>query len=205
MDKSKLIENIKSQLKSLMSSEVKFAEVKAGDLMITSPDEELVVGSEVFKTDEDGNNIPLTDGEYTLDSGEKITVVGGKVEGIVASEAEGKEIEIEVKSEEVEVDEEVSEEEVPAEDVEVDETDEEMGSKKMKELEDRMVKCEKMLEEMSKSNNQMKQELANVSSEPSQASISVEPTEFKSVEEKKNGSGSIDIMAIRERARASRK
>jgi hypothetical protein len=204
MDKSKLIENIKSQLKSLMSSEVKFAEVKAGDLMITSPDEELVVGSEVFKTDESGNNVPLTDGEYTLDSGEKIAVVGGKIEGIVASEAEGKEIEIEVKSE-VEVDEEVSEEEVPAEDVEVDETDEEMGSKKMKELEERMVKCEKMLEEMSKANNQMKQELASVSSEPSKASISVEPTEFKSVEEKKNGTGSIDIMAIRERARASRK
>lgn len=201
MDKSKLIENIKSQLKSLMSSEVKFAEVKAGDLMITSPDEELVVGSEVFKTDESGNNVPLTDGEYTLDSGEKIAVVGGKIEGIVASEGvEAGEIEIEVGQPE----EEVSEEEVPAEDV-VDETDEEMGSKKMKELEERMVKCEKMLEEMSKANNQMKQELANVSSEPSKASISVEPTEFKSVEEKKNGTGSIDIMAIRERARASRK
>jgi hypothetical protein len=173
MDKAKLIENIKSQLKSLMTNEVKFAEIKAGDLMISTPDEELVVGSEVFTVDQDGNNVPLTDGEYTLDSGEIITVAAGKIEGIITSTPV-----------EAEEEEEVVVEEEPTEDVEEDiSTDEEdMGSKeKMKQLEDRMVKCEKMLEEMTKMNNKMEQELSKVGALPSTSSISVEPSEFKSV------------------------
>jgi len=196
MDKAKLIENIKSQLKSLMTNEVKFAEIKAGDLMISTPDEELVVGSEVFTVDQDGNNVPLTDGEYTLDSGEIITVAAGKIEGIITSTPV-----------EAEEEEEVVVEEEPTEDVEEDiSTDEEdMGSKeKMKQLEDRMVKCEKMLEEMTKMNNKMEQELSKVGALPSTSSISVEPSEFKSVEDKKNGFGAVDIMSIRERARKNR-
>ena len=197
MDKAKLIENIKSQLKSLMSNEVKFADIKAGDLMISSPDEELVVGSEVFTVDDAGNNIPLTDGDYTLDSGEVITVVAGKVEGIVASTPEV------VEAEEEEV---VVEEEPVVEGETEDETEEEdMGAeKKMKELEERVVKCEKMLEEMSKMNNKMEQELSKVGGLPATEAISVEPSEFKSVEDKKNGVGAVDIMSIRERARKNR-
>jgi hypothetical protein len=197
MDKAKLIENIKSQLKSLMTNEVKFAEIKAGDLMISTPDEELVVGSEVFTVDQDGNNVPLTDGEYTLDSGEIITVAAGKIEGIITS----------TPVVEAEEEEEVVVEEEPTEDVEEDiSTDEEdMGSKeKMKQLEDRMVKCEKMLEEMTKMNNKMEQELSKVGALPSTSSISVEPSEFKSVEDKKSNFGSVDIMSIREKARRSR-
>ena len=201
MDKAKLIENIKSQLKSLMTNEVKFAENKAGDLMISSPDEELVVGSEVFKTDEDGNNVPLTDGDYTLDSGEVITVVAGKVEGIVASVPEEEVVEAEEEIEEpVEVVEAPEgEEEAP----EVEEEDMEAG-KKVKELEDRVAKCEKMLEEMTKMNNKMEQELSKVGGLPATEAISVEPSEFKSVEDKKNGVGAVDIMSIRERARKNR-
>ena len=196
MDKNKLIETIKSQLKALVSSEVKFAEVKAGDLLITSVDEELVVGSEVFTQDQDGNNIPLGDGEYTLDSGEKITVSAGKIDAMAKVDAVEAEVEIEVEP----TKEEMPEEEAPKEDGEEDE----MGSKKMKELEDRMAKCESMLEEMYKSNNKMAQELSKVSGEPSAEPISVEPTEFKSVEDKKSGYSNIDIMSIREKARKNR-
>lgn len=197
MDKNKLIETIKGQLKALVSSEVKFAEVKAGDLLITSVDEELVVGSEVFTQDQDGNNIPLGDGEYTLDSGEKITVTAGKIDAMAKVDAVEAEVEIEV---------EPTEEETPVEkEAPIKEDGEdEMGSKKMKELEDRMAKCESMLEEMSKSNNKMAQELSKVSGEPSTAPISVEPTEFKSVEDKKSGYSNIDIMSIREKARKNR-
>ena len=196
MDKTKLIESIKSQLKSLMASEVKFAEIKAGDLMINCPDEECVVGSEVFTPDADGNNVPLADGDYTLDSGETISVVAGKVTAIAISETP-----VEAAEEDVEVDVE------PTEDGEPVETDEEMGYKPedMKSLMARVAKMEKMLEEMSKANNKMAQELSKVSSEPSTTPIAVEPTGFKSVEERKDGSGAIDIMAIRERARSSRK
>lgn len=206
MDKNKLIENIKSQLKSLMSSEVKFAEIKAGDLMISSPDDELMIGSEVFTVDQDGNNIPLTDGEYTLDSGEKITVVAGKVEAMVNSEISeevvenGVEIEIEPKEDEVKIE---KEEEEVEEEVEVDEEDE-MKKDKMAKIEERLAKIEKMIEEMSATNNKMAQELSAVSDLPSTKSISVEPAEFKSVEDKKSGVGAVDIMAIREKARRGR-
>jgi hypothetical protein len=193
MDKTKLIASIKNQLKSLMMSEVKFAEIKAGDLMINCPDEECVVGSEVFTVDVDGNNIPLADGDYTLDSGETISVVSGKVSAIAITETP---VEAEV---EVEV--EPTEDEEPVmEDEPVDDNPEDM-----KALMARISKCEAMLEEMSKANNKMAQELSKVSGEPSTNPIAIEPTEFKSVEEKKEGFGAVDIMAIRQRARASRK
>lgn len=208
MDKTKLIENIKSQLKSLISAddvEIKMAQVKAGDMMISSPDEELVVGSEVFTIDTDGNNIPLTDGEYTLDSGEKITVANGKVEGIVNAEAPEAEAEIDAAKEDAPVAPADPEAE-PNEAENPEETKKEDGSEdKIAAMEARIAKCEAMLEEMSASNNKMAQELSKVAGEPSAKSISIEPTEFKSVEEKKEGIGAVDILSIRERARASRK
>jgi hypothetical protein len=201
MDKAKLIENIKSQLKSLMTNEVKFAEIKAGDLMISSPDEELVIGSEVFVIDQDGNNVPLTDGDYTLDSGETISVSAGKVETIANAQPE------------VEAPEEVvAAKEDPMMDPEADpneaetpeETKKEGGSEEVKALAARIAKCEAMLEEMSKMNNKMEQELSKVGALPSTSSISVEPSEFKSVEDKKSNFGSVDIMSIREKARRGR-
>lgn len=202
MDKAKLIENIKSQLKSLMTNEVKFAEIKAGDLMISTPDEILVVGSEVFTVDQDGNNVPLTDGEYTLDSGEIITISSGKVEGIITSTpVEAAE---DTPTEEVVVEDEPTEEASGDVEEDVSTAEEDMSAVKMKELETRMAKCEAMLEEMTKMNNKMEQELSKVGGLPSTEAISVEPSEFKSVEDKKNGVGAVDIMSIRERARKSR-
>ena len=196
MDKTKLIENIKNQLKFLMTSEVKFAEIKAGDLMINCPDEECVVGSEVFTPDADGNNVPLADGDYTLDSGETISVVSGKVTAIAITETP-----VEAAEADVEVEVEPTEDEEPViEDEPVDDNEEDMKS-----LMARVAKCEAMLEEMSKANNKMAQELSKVSNEPSTTSIAIEPTEFKSVAEKKDGSSAVDIMSIRERARASRR
>lgn len=200
MDKSKLIETIKSQLKSLLSNEVKFAEVKAGDLLISSPDETLVVGSEVFTIDQDGNNIPLADGDYTLDSGEKVTVVAGKVEGMIASAPE----EVVAEDAVVEEEEPVVEEVLPEGETEEMPEEDAIPEDMVKALETRIAKCESMLEEMSKANNKMAQELSKVSSEPSAEPITVEPTEFKSVEDKKSGFSNIDIMAIREKARKNR-
>jgi hypothetical protein len=207
MDKNKLIENIKNQLKSLMSSEVKFAEIKAGDLMISSPDEELMIGSEVFTVDQDGNNIPLVDGDYTLDTGEKIMVVSGKVEAMVNAEVVDSPEAVEngeMKPEKVEVKKEEVDEEVEVEDEDEDEEVDEMKKDYMAKIEERLAKCEKMLEEMGQANNKMAQELSAVADLPAAKSISVEPSEFKSVEDKKSGVGAVDIMAIREKARRGR-
>jgi hypothetical protein len=201
MNKAKLIERIKEQLKAVISNEVKFAEVKAGDLLISSPDEELIIGSEVYTIDQDGNNIPLTDGDYTLDSGVKIKVVGGKVEAIVAAEAEVEAEEEEVADAEVEVEtEEVADEDEPEE---APTADADMKSI-MKKMMARLEKCEKMIEEMGKEKKVMEQKLSAISSQPSTTAISVEPAEFKSVEDKKSGVGAVDIMSIRDKARKNR-
>ena len=111
------------------------------------------------------------------------------------------EIEVEPSDEDKPKEEEKSDEDKPKEDKP---KEDKMTEEKMKDLENRMNKCESMLEEMSKSNNKMAQELSKVSGEPSTAPISVEPTEFKSVEDKKSGYSNIDIMSIREKARKNR-
>lgn len=201
MNKSQLVEKIKAQLKSLVSQ--KFAEIKAGDLMITSPDEELAIGSEVFTVDTDGNNIPLTDGEYTLDNGVKIAVVAGKVEAMVNPEVEV-EVEVEAEVEEVEAPE---GEEVEAEETETEEKPEEdlpSTTEEMKKLLERVVKCEEMITELVKQKEQMAQEFSKIAEQPSTGAIEVNTAEFKSVDEKKSGFSSIDVMAIREKARKNR-
>lgn len=202
MSKAKLIEKIKEQLKAIVSNEVKFAEVKAGDLMISSPDEELVVGSEVYTIDQDGNNIPLTDGEYTLDSGVKIAVVNGKIEAIVSTETPEAETEIEIEAAEDKT-EDTGEEKMPEEEVKSEEG-EPSKEEEMKKLMERMEKMEQKIEEMMKEKKAMEQKLSAISEEPSTKSISVEPTEFKSVEDKKESVSAVDVMAIREKVRKNR-
>jgi hypothetical protein len=198
MNKSQLVEKIKAQLKSLVSQ--KFAEVKAGDLMITSPDEALAIGSEVFTVDTDGNNIPLTDGEYTLDDGVKIAVVAGKIEAMVNPEAE-----VEAEVEEVVAPE--GEVEVEVEEPETEEKPEEdmpATAEEMKKLMERVMKCEEMITELVKQKEQMAQEFSKLAEQPSTEAIEINTSEFKSVDEKKSGFGSIDVMAIRDKARKNR-
>ena len=198
-DKMDLIDMIKSQLKDLISGKEevvasKFLEVKAGDLMITSPDEELLVGSEVYSVDADGNNVPLADNEYILDSGIKIVVSGGKVSALVSSEAPVEE----PMAEEVPAEEEAPVEETP----EVEEEPE--ADDKMLELMERIAKCEEMIAEMAKGNEKMAVEFSRIAEQPSVEPIRVEPSEFKSVEDKKSSAGLPDIASIREMARKNR-
>lgn len=200
MNKTKLIEKIKDQLKAIVSNEVKFAEVKAGDLMISSPDEELVVGSEVYTVDQDGNNLPLSDGEYTLDSGVKIEVVAGKITSLESVEEPEAETEIEVEAEKTE---DTGEDKMPEEEVKKEEG-ETSKDEEMKKLMERMEKIEKMVEEMGKEKKAMEQKLSAISNEPSTKAISVEPAEYKSVEDKKESIGSVDVMAIRDKVRKNR-
>jgi len=199
-DKMDLIDKIKSQLKDLISGKEevvasKFLEVKAGDLMITSPDEELLVGSEVYSVDADGNNVPLADNEYILDSGVKIVVSGGKVSALVSSEAPIEE----PMAEEVPVEEEVPAVEEAPEEEEAPEADD-----KMLELMERITKCEEMIAEMAKGNEKMAVEFSKIAEQPSVEPIRVEPSEFKSVEDKKSSAGIPDILSIREMARKNR-
>jgi hypothetical protein len=50
----------------------------------------------------------------------------------------------------------------------------------------------------------MEQKLSAISGEPAKKAISVEPAEFKSVEDKKESVGAVDVIAIREKLRKNR-
>lgn len=206
MNKNELIEKIKTQLKSLVSSEAKFAEQKAGDRLIVTPDENFMIGSEVYLRDEAGNNVPLLDGEYVFDDGVKIVVEAGKIKAMVEPEteveaaAEGEaETEVETPESEAPANEEKPEEDMPSQ------------AEEMKKVMERLAKCEEMISEMAKKfeavtkeNEEMKQEFSKIAEQPSTSKIEPAVAEFKSVEEKSNSIGAVDIMAIREKARKNR-
>jgi hypothetical protein len=188
-NKKGLIEKIKEQLASLLKSEKTFAQIQAGEMTITSKDEEFTVGSEVYTVDQDGNNIPLADGEYKADDGTKMVVSGGKI--------------TEIKKEEVEVETETETEEVEAK--EHYGKEKEMGSmeKRMEEIEMAITEMMKKMEEFGKKEEVMMEKFSKLSSLPADEKITQKNVEFKSIEEKKNGE-KVDIQAIREAIRKNR-
>lgn len=66
-------------------NKVKFSEnvLSDGTILVY---EKLEVGVEIFVKDTEGNQLPATDGEYTLEDGTKISVKDGKIESIEAIE-----------------------------------------------------------------------------------------------------------------------
>lgn len=199
MNKQELIEKIKTQLKSLVSSEVKFAEQKAGDRLIVTPDENFMINSEVYLRDEEGNNVPLLDGEYIFDDGVKIVVEAGKIKAMVEPEAELEDEETDdvqvEETDDVQVDASEDNKETPKEDAM------EKLMAKIKMIEEKVEEMAKKFEEVEKENEQMKQEFSKIAEQPSTSKIETAVAEFKSLEEKANSIGAVDIMAIREKAR----
>lgn len=96
MKKLDLINKIKNQLSAIVKGE--YAMIKAGEMMLYTPDEEFMMGSEIFLMDESNNAVDLTDGEYALDNGVVIKVEAGKV---VSMSSEKEEVEMEETVEEV--------------------------------------------------------------------------------------------------------
>lgn len=96
----KITEKLKVVLKSVLS--IQMGEVKTDKLVMTFDAEELAEGLEVFTTDENGEVIPVADGEYTAEDGRIIVVAEGKV--------------TEIREEEIKVEEEIIEIDTPAED-----------------------------------------------------------------------------------------
>lgn len=64
----------------------KFAEARLEDgTMIMTPAEEMAEGVEVYVSNDDGEQMPVPDGTYTLESGEEIVVSEGKIQSIQAA------------------------------------------------------------------------------------------------------------------------
>ena len=195
MKKQDLVSRIKLQLKSLLQTEHKFMEVKAGDLLLTTPAESLEVGAEIFYVDADGNNAPLNEGEYTLDNGIKIMVAGGKIAGIFEPETE------------------LEPEDVSEEEMAVNPESEEVIKDKMasgidmvefEAMKERLGKCEMMIEKMMKDKEMMEKKMSEFAALPLEAPIQTQPTENKSFAAKKESLSAVDVMSIRERVRKNR-
>jgi len=95
---------------SLFKQEIKLSEIKSKDgYTFVSPDEEIIIGSEIYSIDADGNQIPLVgEVEIVSEDGKAFKVLDGKVTEIEAIEEkpeETPEVELEVKPEnETEID-----------------------------------------------------------------------------------------------------
>lgn len=63
---------------------------------IYTNESEWKVGAEAFTMDEQGNTVPLADGEYVVQDGSKLVIVEGKVAEIATAEAEAGEGEMEM-------------------------------------------------------------------------------------------------------------
>jgi hypothetical protein len=193
MNTKQLVERIKKQLSSLLSKEeVKFAQIQAGEMTITTPDEEFTIGSEVYTMDKDGNNIPLADGEYKADDGTMMMVVAGKI---------------------TEIKKEMGEKEKPEVEVSIESQTQEMAETEMGKCncEERMGKIETMMgdlmqkyEEMKNEKAQMMEKFSKIAEQPNSQPIKVQETAFSSIETKKSNSDAPDIMAIREKLRKNR-
>jgi hypothetical protein len=134
MDKKSILSEIKKLIN--FSKEEKFIDAKSGDIIVRVEGEEFATKLPLLIVTPDGV-IPAEDGDYTLEDGRVLTVVGGLIDSIAEALTE------EVKEEEVveEMEEEVVEEVV--EDKEED-LEEEVKDK----VEERVTELEKKIEEM---------------------------------------------------------
>ncbi len=69
-------------------NKTKMTEIKTEQgIVLTTPADSFIEGSEVFITDAEGKETPAPDGDYVLDNGSTISVAGGKVTAVVTVEA----------------------------------------------------------------------------------------------------------------------
>lgn len=143
MNKKDIIDQVKALFQSEVvvedkpvdevEKEIKMAEAVLKDgVKIVSPDEEFVVGSEVFVVGEDGSETPAPDAEHELEDGTIVVTVEGKITEIRPVDVEEPEAEVEVELSNVSVDE---------------------FSKlveKVKDLESKMIEKEKVIEQFKK-------------------------------------------------------
>ena len=80
-----LMSKLKEKIKALL---MQYAAVSTDKGNLIYNTDTLEVGSEVFVEDENGENVPAADGEYTLEDGRTIKVEGGKITEIEAKEEE---------------------------------------------------------------------------------------------------------------------
>lgn len=141
------LEKIKAKLAAIL---LQFTTIKTDKAVLEYDGEELVAGMDVFVNNEDGERTPAEDGEYTTEDGKIITVANGKVDSILEKEDD---VEPEPEPEtEVEAEEEKPAEEDPedstGEDAKKDDQQPAEDTDKLTELEEKVDKLAKLIEEI---------------------------------------------------------
>lgn len=143
------LELIKAKLASLL---LHFATVKTDKAVLEYDAEELVVGTDVFVTDENGERKPAEDGNYVTEDEKTIVVADGKVAEILEKEEEVEPTEepVEEPTEEVTAEEEVTEETPAEEPTEEEPTNdsEESNEEPKDELAEKVTALEAKVEEL---------------------------------------------------------
>lgn len=93
MNRDEAMASLKKTINILLGkteeAEVKLTDVKTKDgKTISSPADKLDIGVEVYTVDDQGNQIPAEDGEYVLEDGTNVTILGGVVTEIEAASEE---------------------------------------------------------------------------------------------------------------------
>lgn len=74
----------KNKMKTQMSKVKMKAEIKTVDgVVLSTPADSFVEGSEVYMVDGDGNEVPATDGDYSIENGSTISIKDGKVTAVI--------------------------------------------------------------------------------------------------------------------------
>ena len=124
-------------------------------IIVWEGEDDLKIGDAVFIESEEGERTPAPDGDYTLEDGTIIRVVGGKVVEIVEVEPE---TEVEPTVEEV-VEEEQTEEETPAEETPAEDD-------RVAKLEERVAKLEEQIASLLEANTTMSEQLSAIEKRP---------------------------------------
>ena len=169
MNKEQALQEIKTRLKALFSSEeVESTEIKlyqcttADGQVLETDGETLEVGAAIYKIDGEGNRTPAEDGIYPTDE-YSIEVKDGVVAGIMETEVE---VEVENPAEPVEATEKVETE------MEADETKE--NQTKVSELENQVLEMSKMIESLVDITEKLTEKIVNLSNQPAVVPVLME-------------------------------
>lgn len=180
MDKNLVIAQIKEQLKGLMKftieKEQKFLDITTMDgKNLQTPADKIEVNVEIYGVDENGNQIPAENGDYSLEDGTVISVLDGKVVEIATQEEETKEVETPVEDASVNA----AKEDKPADGAVATDP---VTTPDANPMEDRMAACEKNIEEilgllqsMAMSSEETNKKVEEFAKAPSAQAISEQP------------------------------
>jgi hypothetical protein len=196
MDKKSILGEIKKLINFTSEEEVKFADAKSGEIIVRVDADDFAPELPLLIVTEEGV-IPAEDGDYPLEDGRVLTVVGGLIESIKEAEA--------LEEEEKEVVEELAEEEVKEEVVEEEKLEDDKVEERVTELEKKIEEMESLFTEMLNTTKQaaefsksVEDKIENfIKDTPADLEFAEVKSGYQSIKEDKKTTATDNIEAIR--------